>query len=190
MTSKSKATLAPALDKPRTFAIVEQGGAVSRRGVTEGQCGLYASRELSTLLIQDIYVDCASCRPRRAAFRDADHLRSVIRADDFWCNSCQATGWILAPWPVTEAAATEAVRSFMHAKECRSVIAAPKFRLERSDSWSPDVLAAAEAYENAVNEAAQADDAERLEAAVKAMGKTKAAFGRALLARVRIRKAT
>jgi hypothetical protein len=96
-------------DKPRHFIVLNQTTRmVISRNVYDGHLvGLLnkpGNAKAGTIVYAERYVDCHHCRERRIdvfkrkpTFFHRPEISYGRDSDDYWCNTCQGSGWITAP---------------------------------------------------------------------------------------------
>ncbi|UTU08033.1 hypothetical protein CcrC1_gp347 [Caulobacter phage C1] len=94
-----------------TFLLLNHERFILARGVPDFQLGDYmkknASEQQQVRVYKEVYVDCAHCRRARDMVAKAypnlvrktiiERLRERKDRETYWCNTCQATGWVLEP---------------------------------------------------------------------------------------------
>lgn len=93
-----------------TFVAVDDQNMIIGRGVPDFQMALHMKGRDRVVFHKERYIDCPHCRRKRQAFADRlladgasveslpDRLAEAKRRDNFWCNHCQALGWITEPF--------------------------------------------------------------------------------------------
>ncbi|AXQ69938.1 hypothetical protein HOU03_gp330 [Caulobacter phage CcrSC] len=94
-----------------TFVLLNDERMLIRRDVPDFQMGgemkQLASQGRAILVFKEVHHDCRHCRARREAFAREhpnltrptliERLRAAKDRDAYWCNTCQATGWVVEP---------------------------------------------------------------------------------------------
>lgn len=92
----------PRGEVPLTWAAVSPDRMVIERKVQHPSNVL--RNHLVVTFHRDQYVDCAFCRRDRWLRRErTDSVDTMRRSQNYWCNTCQATGWEIEPWEVLRA---------------------------------------------------------------------------------------
>lgn len=92
-----------------TFVAIDAGNMIVGLGVVHFHTGDYVKRHPGVRFVSDTYVDCAVPHCRRERFwlqkvwredgaddaRVLEKLQASRDDDNYWCNSCQGTGWRL-----------------------------------------------------------------------------------------------
>lgn len=94
-----------------TYLLLNSERFLIRRGVPDFQLGdemrAHVTQDEAVMVFKDSHVDCPRCRTQRHALAKAhpnlvrktlvERLRARRDGETYWCNDCQATGWVLEP---------------------------------------------------------------------------------------------
>lgn len=140
------------------FLVLDMERMLVRRAVPDFQLGALAKEAAPFLVYRERYADCPHCRRARKVVADGsigqdrktlvEALRRAKDRENYWCNTCQATGWVVEEWATAvehfgivtwEAKAAKLTNEEL--KEAMATSSDMKFRLQRV-GWPPAVLAA------------------------------------------------